>query len=134
MYNHDKVGIRVYSDCQQTRGSINANQAKSWAEKAKESADLAEQYAEQLETAIEQIEDVIEQTIEQIEKYKDKNFVHEQNESSAEWIINHNLGKYPTATVVDSAGTEVVCEITHIDTNTCIITMKAPFKGKAILN
>lgn len=123
MYNHDKVGIRVYSDCQQTRGSINANQAKSWAEKAKESADLAEQYAEQLETAIEQIE-----------KYKDKNFVHEQNESSAEWIINHNLGKYPTATVVDSAGTEVVCEITHIDTNTCIITMKAPFKGKAILN
>ena len=130
MYNHDKVGIRVYSDCQQTRGSINANQAKSWAEKAKESAELAEQYAEQIGDAIEQIEEVIDQ----IEKFKDKNYVHEQNESSAEWIINHNLGKYPTVTVVDSAGTEVVCEVTHVDTNTCIVTMKAPFKGNAILN
>ena len=117
---NQQIRVSVYSDEKATRGSINSNQAKTYAE-------IAEIYAKKAEQAAKDVE-------ENIQKYADKNFVHEQNESSAEWIINHNLGKYPTVTVVDSAGTEVVCEVTHVDTNTCIVTMKAPFKGKAILN
>lgn len=54
--------------------------------------------------------------------------------ASSEWIIDHNLEKYPSVTVVDSAGTIIVGEVTYLSLNSLKITFQAPFAGKAYLN
>lgn len=64
----------------------------------------------------------------------DKTFVFEQGIASDVWNITHNLNKYPSVTVVDSAGNEVIAEVVYTDTNNCVVTMTAAFKGKAYLN
>lgn len=64
----------------------------------------------------------------------DKNYFHVQSIASTEWIINHNLGKYPSVTVIDSAGTEVNGEVNYTSLNTVTIKFSAAFSGKATLN
>lgn len=64
----------------------------------------------------------------------DKFFTFVKYVPSNEWIITHNLEKYPSVTVVDSADTIIVGEITYLDMNTLKITFQAAFSGKAYLN
>jgi len=66
----------------------------------------------------------------------DKNFVSNNINFSAgvETTINHNLNKFPSATTVDSAGSQVVGDIQHIDLNSFKITFKAAFQGKVYAN
>lgn len=64
----------------------------------------------------------------------DKFSCFEQQIPSNEWIINHDLGKYPSVTVVDSAGTIIVGEVTYLTENSLIINFQASFTGKAYLN
>ena len=64
----------------------------------------------------------------------DKRFVYNQNSASSEWIINHKLNKFPSVTVIDSAGSTVIGEITHIDNNNLKLTFSAAFSGVAYLN
>ena len=64
----------------------------------------------------------------------DKNFVYEQNIPSTIWTIVHQLNKFPSVTVLDSAGTMVMGQVNHQDINTLIITFSAAFSGKATLN
>lgn len=61
-------------------------------------------------------------------------YVHNQGIPSAVWEITHNLGKFPSVTVVDSALTEVVGDIQYIDNNSIRITFSGSFSGKAYLN
>jgi len=61
-------------------------------------------------------------------------FIYEQGIASDNWYIVHNLNKYPSVTVVDSAGNEIICSVQYVDLNICICTFNAPFKGKAYLN
>lgn len=64
----------------------------------------------------------------------DKNFIHTQGIPSATWVIQHNLGKYPSVTVLDTAGTEVEGEVKHVDLNNIILEFSAGFAGTATLN
>ena len=64
----------------------------------------------------------------------DKHFTHNQTSALASWTITHNLGKFPSVTVVDSAKTVVVGEIEMININEIEITFSAGFSGKAYLN
>lgn len=64
----------------------------------------------------------------------DKYFCFEQSVASDEWIILHNLHKYPSVTVVDSAGTIITGEVTYLDATMLKINFRAPFAGKAYLN
>jgi hypothetical protein len=50
------------------------------------------------------------------------------------WEIEHNLNKYPSVTVIDSAGTQVEGDVTYIDTNNLTINFSSAFAGKASLN
>ncbi len=50
------------------------------------------------------------------------------------WTITHDLGKFPSVSVVDSANTQVVGEVDYIDNNSLTITFTAAFSGKAYLN
>ena len=64
----------------------------------------------------------------------DKNFVHTQGAPSDTWTISHTLNKYPSVTIIDSGGTDVIGNIKYIDTTTVVITFASAFSGKAILN
>lgn len=64
----------------------------------------------------------------------DKNYIHTQNTPLKEWMITHNLGKYPAVSVIDSAGTEVEGEVQYIDLNNVRLIFSAEFSGKATLN
>jgi hypothetical protein len=48
--------------------------------------------------------------------------------------LDHNLGKNPSVTVVDSAGTEWSVQVEHLSENTCRFTLAHAFSGTAYLN
>jgi len=61
-------------------------------------------------------------------------FVYEQGEASDIWEIIHNMDKYPSVTVVDSANTVVIGHVTYNDRNQLTVRFNGTFKGKAYLN
>lgn len=60
--------------------------------------------------------------------------IHNQSSASAQWTITHNLGKYPSVSVVDSANNEVIGEVEYVTDTQLTIKFSAPFSGKAFLN
>ena len=64
----------------------------------------------------------------------DKFFTFVQSGASATWTIQHNLEKFPSVTVIDSANNVVYGNTTYTDENNLIINFSAPFSGKAYLN
>jgi len=64
----------------------------------------------------------------------DRNYVHVQSISSKVWIVQHNLNKYPSVTVVDSADTVVIGNVKYLDINSLRLEFTAPFTGKAYCN
>lgn len=63
----------------------------------------------------------------------DKNYVQSfTNQSSV--TVNHNLGKLPAVTVLNSANDSVEVFVNHINTNQLIITAIGSFTGKVICN
>lgn len=64
----------------------------------------------------------------------DKNFVYSQAVPSSVWVVSHNLNKYASVTVVDSAGTTVYGEVEYNSLNQCTLRFKAPFSGEAFFN
>jgi hypothetical protein len=65
----------------------------------------------------------------------DKTFNFTQGSPSATWTIQHNLGKFPSATIVDTGDTSVLGgQIEYIDNNNLTITFGSAFAGKAFLN
>lgn len=68
------------------------------------------------------------------ESFQDKTYVHKQETASAKWIVEHNLGKYPAITVVDSAGSVVIGDYQYVDLNTVVLEFSAAFSGRAYFN
>ena len=64
----------------------------------------------------------------------DKTFSYEQALASSVWNIQHNLNKYPSVTIVDSAGSVIEGKVNYININNIEIEFNSPFKGKAYLN
>ena len=65
---------------------------------------------------------------------QDKNYTHTQSSSSTSWVVTHNLNKYPSVEVVDSAGTVVIGVVDYNSVNQVTLTFKAGFSGKAYFN
>lgn len=63
-----------------------------------------------------------------------QNYIHNQIASSTMWEIEHNLKKFPSVSVIDSAGTVMIGDVSYIDENKLRITFSSAFSGKAILN
>lgn len=61
-------------------------------------------------------------------------YTHTQSSASATWTINHNLNCFPSVTVVDSAGSVVIGDVSYTNANTLVVTFVAAFGGKAYLN
>jgi hypothetical protein len=64
----------------------------------------------------------------------DLNFTYTQASTALVWNITHNLGKNPSVSVADSAGTWVVGQVDYINSNELTITFNAAFQGVAYLN
>lgn len=61
-------------------------------------------------------------------------YTHEQGVASDIWVINHDLNKHPSVTVVDTAGTVFTAQVEYNDENTCTVYINGATKGKAYLN
>jgi hypothetical protein len=61
-------------------------------------------------------------------------YIFTQSSAAATWVISHNLDKFPSVTVVDSAGTVVVGNVQYNDNNQLTLTFNGGFSGKAYLN
>lgn len=61
-------------------------------------------------------------------------YIFEQTTALDTWVIQHNLDRYPSVSIVDSAGTQVCGEITYENSNKIVITFTEAFTGTAYLN
>ena len=61
-------------------------------------------------------------------------FIFNQGVPASTWNIQHNLGNFPSITVVDTAGTVVMGQYDYVDNNNITLTFAAGFAGKAYLN
>ena len=61
-------------------------------------------------------------------------FIFTQNLPSTTWNITHNLGKFPSITVIDTGNTVVTGEYNYTSNTNVILTFSAAFSGKAYLN
>lgn len=61
-------------------------------------------------------------------------YTHDQSVAGASWTINHNMNKYPSVAIVDSANSAVIGEVQYLDANSLTVSFKYAFKGKAYLN
>lgn len=64
----------------------------------------------------------------------DDTFVYEQGIASDVWVITHNLNKYPSITLVDSAGTVFKAKEEYNSANQVTIYLNGATTGKAYLN
>jgi len=64
----------------------------------------------------------------------DSNYVYTQSSPSATWVVNHNLNKYCSVTVVDSADNTVVGDVLYNSLNQVTLTFAGAFSGKAFFN
>ena len=65
---------------------------------------------------------------------QDKTFVYEQSSASTTWNIQHNLNKFPSVSIIDSAGSSVIGEINYESIDSLVLSFTAPFSGYAYLN
>ena len=69
----------------------------------------------------------------------DITYTHNQTSTSNTWVITHNLNRFPSVTVVDSAGSIVVGTVVYNSNKQLTITFFSSgsalaFQGKAYLN
>ena len=64
----------------------------------------------------------------------DKNFVYPQDQAANPWVIQHNLNKFPSCTMVLSTGQQGFGDVTFIDENNLTITFAGAESGKAYIN
>jgi hypothetical protein len=62
-----------------------------------------------------------------------KRHTHTQSSASSSWTITHSLDGFPSVTVVDSAGTVVVGEVSYNSTSSLTVAFQSAFAGKAYL-
>lgn len=73
-------------------------------------------------------------TSEELGLSDDKHFIFVQSVASDAWEIKHDLNKYPSVTIVDSADSIVIGDVAYIDENNVRLTFSGAFSGKAYLN
>lgn len=59
--------------------------------------------------------------------------VHTQGTASTSWTITHALGGYPSVSIVDSAKTVVIGEVTYLSTTQVVVNFTSAFSGYAYL-
>lgn len=63
-----------------------------------------------------------------------EHYVHDQQVASISWTVTHNMNKYPSVNIVDTANDEVTGDVKYNSLNQITISFTAAFSGKAYLN
>ena len=71
--------------------------------------------------------------IDEVEGF-DSHFEFTQGVPSITWDITHNLNKFPSISVVDTANTTVIGDYEYINKNRVILHFSSAFAGKSFLN
>lgn len=53
--------------------------------------------------------------------------------AASEWTIDHGLGVYPSVTIIDSSGEQVIGTVFYDSPNRVRVRFGAAFSGRAIL-
>jgi|TARA_R100000988_G_scaffold35701_1_gene18066 hypothetical protein len=61
-------------------------------------------------------------------------FVHNQGGASTTWTVTHNLGRFPSVTIVTDSNVVIIGDITYNSTNQLTISLATADSGKAYLN
>jgi hypothetical protein len=64
----------------------------------------------------------------------DKNYIHVQNTGANPWLVEHNLNKFPSVTMVLSTGQSGYGDVNYVDENNLTITFAGDETGKAYIN
>ena len=64
----------------------------------------------------------------------DSHYEHVQMVPATTWSVQHNLGKYPSITIIDTSGDEVWCDVRHNSTNEITLSFSREFAGVAVCN
>lgn len=64
----------------------------------------------------------------------DVSYTHDQIIAKKTWFVHHSLDKYPSVSVVDSAGNLVYGTVEYVSRDYIILTFTAEFSGQAYLN
>lgn len=60
-------------------------------------------------------------------------YEHEQEEPATQWVVEHNLGRFPQVTLIDEYGNVVYSFIGHESKNKLAVKFSEPVSGSAIL-
>lgn len=61
-------------------------------------------------------------------------YVFTQDVAATTWTITHDLGRFPSLTLVDTAGDEMETDFRYLDANNVVVTFRAATAGTAYLN
>lgn len=61
-------------------------------------------------------------------------YIHTQSMTSSVWEIQHDLGRKPSVSVMDTAGTVYLCNIRHLSDNACTVSLATAMNGTATCN
>ena len=61
-------------------------------------------------------------------------YIHTQSVAASVWTAPHNLGRWPSVSVVDNLGNQVEPDVFYVDANIVQIAHGAPMVGKAFFN
>jgi hypothetical protein len=64
----------------------------------------------------------------------DLSYVHTQTSAAAAWNVTHNLGKWPSVSVVDSGNSMLEVDVHYVDANSLTVNLAAATSGKAYMN
>lgn len=56
---------------------------------------------------------------------------HVQAVPATVWTVDHNLGRHPAVTVLDSAGAQVEVDVDHVTTNRVVLILSYAVSGTA---
>lgn len=69
-----------------------------------------------------------------IKNYIRDYYVHDQQSASSSWVVTHNMNKFPSVNIVDTANDDVIGEIRYNNLNQITISLTSATSGKAYLN
>lgn len=58
---------------------------------------------------------------------------HQQSAPATVWTINHNLGFWPSVSIVDTGGFEIEADVRHMSVNQVVVVFAIPLAGVARL-
>lgn len=73
------------------------------------------------------------QALDELSHIKATYHEHDQQVPSNEWVINHNLGKLPSVSIIDTSNTLVMGSVLFLNLNQVKISFTGSFAGTAYL-